>query len=59
MCGCYIEFEFGNVKVGGKELFKVKLLFFYYKFIVNGEEWIEIDYVNFIECVFGVDCLVE
>ncbi|WP_343619956.1 phage major tail tube protein [Ralstonia sp.] len=57
--GRHTELEFGNAKAGGKEPFKVKSSLSYYKLTVNGEDWIEIDHVNFIERVFGVDRLAE
>jgi len=57
--GRHTEVDFGNAKAGSKEPFKVKSSLSYYKLTVNGEDWIEIDHVNFIERVFGVDRLAE
>jgi len=57
--GRHKEVDFGNAKAGDKDPFKVKSALSYYKLSVNGEDWIEIDHVNFIERVFGVDRLAE
>ncbi|MDF7203360.1 phage major tail tube protein [Escherichia coli] len=57
--GRHTEIDFGNAKAGSKDPFKVKSSLSYYKLSVNGEDWIEIDHVNFIERVFGVDRLAE
>ena len=57
--GRHTEIDFGNGKAGDKSPFKVKSSLSYYELIVNGEVWIEIDHVNFIEVVFGVDRLAE
>lgn len=57
--GRHTEIDFGNSKAGEKTQFKVKSGLSYYKLTVNGELWIEIDHVNFIENVFGVDRLAE
>ncbi|WP_296223210.1 phage major tail tube protein [Ralstonia sp. UBA689] len=57
--GRHTEIDFGNAKAGSKDPFKVKSSLSYYKLTVNGEEWIELDHVNFIERVFGVDRLAE
>ena len=57
--GRHTEITFGKGKTGAKDPFKVKSSLTYYKLTVNGEEWIEIDHVNFIERVFGKDRLAE
>lgn len=57
--GRHTELDFGTGKVGDNSQFKVKSSVSYFKLTVNGEVWIEIDYVNFIEIVFGVDRLAE
>ena len=57
--GRHTEITFGKAKAGTKDPFKVKSSLSYYKLTVNDEEWIEIDVVNFIERVFGVDRLAE
>jgi len=57
--GRHTEIDFGKAKAGAKDPFKVKSALSYYKLTVNGEEWIEIDHVNFIERVFGVDRIAE
>jgi P2 family phage contractile tail tube protein len=57
--GRHTEIDFGNAKAGSKDPFKVKSSLSYYKLSVNGEDWIEIDHVNFIERIFGVDRLAQ
>ncbi|SCU94352.1 Major tail tube protein [Cupriavidus necator] len=57
--GRHTEIDFGNAKAGDNSQFKVKSSLTYYKLTVNGEVWIELDHVNFIEVVFGVDRLAE
>ncbi len=57
--GRHTEIDFGSGKAGNKSAFKVKSSLAYYKLTVNGEVWIEVDHVNFIEIVFGVDRLAE
>ncbi len=59
MRGRHKEIDFGNAKAGDKDAFKVKSSLTYYKLTVNGEDWVEIDHVNFIEKVFGIDRLAE
>lgn len=55
--GRHSELDMGNAKAGDNSQFKVKTSVSYYKLTVNGEVWCEIDHVNFIEVVFGVDRL--
>lgn len=57
--GRHTELDMGDAKVGNNSQFKVKSSLSYYKLTVNGEVWCEIDHVNFIEVVFGVDRLAE
>ncbi|MCY1204534.1 Phage tail tube protein FII [compost metagenome] len=57
--GRHTELDFGNGKAGDNSQFKVKSSLTYYKLTVNNEVWIEIDHINFIETVFGVDRLAE
>ncbi|NUT17447.1 MAG: phage major tail tube protein [Cupriavidus sp.] len=57
--GRHTELDFGNAKAGENSQFKVKSSLSYFKLTVNSEVWIEIDHVNFIEVVFGVDRLAE
>jgi len=57
--GRHTELDPGNAKAGDNSQFKVKSSISYYKLTVNGEVWIEIDHVNGIETVFGVDRLAE
>ncbi len=59
MRGRHTELDMGNAKVGDNSQFKVKSSLSYYKLTVNGEVWIELDHVNFIENVFGVDRIAE
>lgn len=55
--GRHTEIDFGGAKAGEKGAFKVKSSLSYYKLSVNGEVWCELDFVNFIEIIFGVDRL--
>ncbi|MDC6293995.1 phage major tail tube protein [Ralstonia pseudosolanacearum] len=55
--GRHTEIDFGAAKAGDKAPFKVKSSLSYYKMVVNGELWCEIDHINFIETIFGVDRL--
>ena len=57
--GRHTELDPGNAKAGDNSQFKVKSSLSYYKMTVNGEVWCEIDHVNFIETIFGVDRLAE
>ncbi|REE92632.1 phage major tail tube protein [Cupriavidus plantarum] len=57
--GRHTELDMGNAKAGDNSQFKVKSSLSYYKLTVNGEVWCEIDHVNFIENIFGVDRLAE
>lgn len=57
--GRHTEIDFGSGKAGDKSPFKVKSSLSYFKLTVNGEVWIEVDHVNFVEIVFGVDRLAE
>ncbi|MNT85789.1 Phage tail tube protein FII [compost metagenome] len=57
--GRHTELDFGSAKAGDNSQFKVKSSLSYYKLTVNGEVWIELDHINFIEIVFGVDRMAE
>lgn len=57
--GRHTELDLGSAKAGDNSQFKVKSSLSYYKLTVNGEVWFEIDHVNYIETVFGVDRLAE
>lgn len=53
------EIDFGNAKAGDSSEFKTKYSLSYYKLTINGSDLVEIDLVNFIEKVGGVDRLAE
>lgn len=55
--GRHNEFDQGDAKAGENGSFKVKTDCTYYKQTVNGKEWLEIDLVNKILKVMGVDRL--
>ena len=55
--GRHQEIDNGNAKAGDDTEFKVKSSISYYKLAVNGTVLIEIDQVNFIYIVDGVDRL--
>lgn len=53
--GRHKEIEMGNAKMGDKSDHKYKTTCSYYKLIVNGEDIIELDFINGVEVVGGVD----
>ncbi|KFX26884.1 major tail tube protein [Ralstonia solanacearum] len=57
--GRHVDIDFGSNKAGARSPFKVKSSLSYYKMTVNDEVWCEIDHINFIEIIFGVDRLAE
>jgi P2 family phage contractile tail tube protein len=57
--GRHTEIDPGTSKAGDDTALKVKSDLSYYKLDVNGEVLIEIDLVNFVEVVGGVDRLAE
>ncbi len=59
MRGRFSEIDPGSAKAGEATAIKYKAALSYYKLTVNGETLIEIDAVNMIEMVNGVDRLAE
>lgn len=57
--GRWKEHEFGAIKKGDKATLKVMMACTYYKLSIDGEELIEIDAVNMIEKINGVDRLAS
>jgi uncharacterized protein len=57
--GRYKEIEPGNAKAGDNADQKGTMSLSYYRLVANGETLIEIDLVNFIENVGGVDRLAQ
>ncbi|WP_315807495.1 phage major tail tube protein [Pseudomonas sp. C9-3] len=57
--GRHEEIDFGEGKPGELGEQKVKMNCSYYKLIVDGEEALEIDVLNFVERVNGKDMLAE
>ncbi|UOF16454.1 phage major tail tube protein [Lysobacter capsici] len=57
--GRYSEVDLGSAKPGEATEFTAKFACSYYKLMVNGVAVIEIDLVNMIEIVNGVDLLAE
>ncbi len=55
--GRYRELDLGSAKTGEAASFKASLALTYFKYILNGETLIEIDMVNMIYLVGGVDRL--
>lgn len=53
--GRYTEIDFGNAKVGDNTTHKYKLACSYYRLIVDGVDWIEIDLINMVFLVRGED----
>ena len=57
MRGRWEEIDSDTAKKGEDHQTKAKLAVSYYKLMINGEDVIEIDHVNYIEIVNGVDRL--
>lgn len=57
--GRHTEIDPGKAKSGDKTDFKVKSSLSYYKLTINGEVIVEIDIMNFVEVIDGVDRLAE
>lgn len=57
--GRYQEIDFGNAKPGEVGEFKIKMPLAYYRLDWNGSTLVEIDPLNMIEIVGGVDLLSE
>jgi P2 family phage contractile tail tube protein len=57
--GRHKEIDPGKAKAGDKSEFKVKSNLVYYKLTIDGKVLIEIDVLNFIFIVNGVDMLAE
>ncbi|GHU28667.1 major tail tube protein [Betaproteobacteria bacterium] len=57
--GRHTEIDPGSSKAGDDTEIKVKSDLSYYKLTVNGEIIVEIDVVNFVETINGVDRLAE
>ncbi|MBP8813914.1 MAG: phage major tail tube protein [Laribacter sp.] len=53
--GRHNELDFGSAKSGENGEWKVKTDCSYYKLVIDGREWLEIDFVNKIFKVMGVD----
>lgn len=59
MRGRFSEFDPGKAKAGDKTEIKYKLAVSYYRLSINGQVLIEIDPVNFVEVVNGIDRLAQ
>ena len=59
MRGRFKEIDFGSAKAGDDTPMKIAYTLSYFKYMLNGEDIIEIDLVNMIEKVGGVDRLAE
>ena len=57
--GRHKEIDMGTGKAGEKAAFKVSTTCSYYKLSINGETIIEIDFINMVENVNGVDLLAD
>lgn len=55
--GRFVEIDRGKAKVGGKSESKMKAALTYYKEAVDGVDQIEIDAINFVYKIRGVDML--
>jgi P2 family phage contractile tail tube protein len=59
MRGRFEELDFGSAKKGDKSQSKHKMAVAYLKVMIDGDEVIELDHVNYIERVGGVDRLAK
>ena len=59
MRGRHKEIDSGSAKAGEKTEIKVKSTLSYYKLTIDGEVLIEIDFVNMIEVVGGIDRMAQ
>ena len=59
MRGRFVDIDPGSAKAGEATAFMFKAALSYYKLSINGETLIEIDAVNMVEMVNGVDRLAE
>lgn len=59
MRGRHKEIDSGNAKAGEKTEIKVKSSLSYYKLVIDGDVVMEIDFVNMIEVVGGVDRMAQ
>lgn len=59
MRGRFKEIDFGSAKAGEDSPMKLSATLSYFKYSLNGETLIEIDVINMIEIVGGVDRLQE
>lgn len=59
MRGRHEEIDFGNAKAGEKTEIKVKSTLVYYRVSIDGVPLIEIDFVNMIETVGGIDRMLS
>lgn len=57
LVGAWRELDFGNWKAGDKAILKVTVSLRYYKLEVDGQEIIEVDAVNMVRRIDGVDQL--
>lgn len=57
--GRHEEIDFGDAEAGEDTEHKIVTVCTYYKLVVNGNTEIEIDLLNFVETVNGVDRLAE
>ncbi|QNM96396.1 phage major tail tube protein [Chitinimonas koreensis] len=57
--GRYQEIDMGTAKAGDENDFKAKLPLSYYRLAINGATVIEIDNINFVHMVDGVDRLAK
>ncbi|MFZ6712014.1 phage major tail tube protein [Undibacterium sp. TC9W] len=57
--GRHKEIEMGNAKMADKSEQKFKTTCSYYKLSVNGEEIIELDFINGVEIIGGIDRTAE
>lgn len=57
--GRYAEIDFGKAKPGDDTEHKYKMACSYYRLVVQGQDWIEVDFLNAVFIVFGQDRYAE
>lgn len=57
--GRYQELDFGKGKAGEENEFKAKAALAYYRLTIDGEDMIEMEPINLVNVVNGVDILAE
>ncbi|WP_447878441.1 phage major tail tube protein [Serratia fonticola] len=57
--GRHKELDLGEYKQGENSQTKISTQCTYYKMTIDGQDWVEIDVINFVEIIGGVDRLAK